>query len=302
VEVKGNYWTLKSAREAEEKALETSTVENDTGNEVLSLGRKMQNRKQFCHSNSERSDSEERETLATTTSCLCYNRNKEFSKIHFRVLQTILLFRVWSPHGIFCILNRDLVSSWGDSESPDETESSEKINVRFRRIAVFGKGKSGYVEVFEHDDFKGVKLTLQNDPQRCINFHRSNISNFNDHITSVKLNGNCLDIYSGVGCVGQHLVLNSRTDCLKHLGNCQWNDRISSLKFCATILPEVYQKPKGSQGDLCIDSCENNGKYYFSCHLSNGSKDYCSPRPGMDYFGNAHNQHLSSDIQSKHQV
>ncbi|CAG7830345.1 unnamed protein product, partial [Allacma fusca] len=62
VEVKRNYWTLKSAREAEEKALETSTVETDTGNEVLSVGRKMQNRKQYCHNDSERSDSEERET------------------------------------------------------------------------------------------------------------------------------------------------------------------------------------------------------------------------------------------------
>ncbi|CAG7651300.1 unnamed protein product, partial [Allacma fusca] len=162
--------------------------------------------------------------------------------------------------------------------------------------------RHGDVEVFQHADFKGVELILQRDPERCINFHRSNISNFNDYITSVKLNGNCLDVYSGVGCVGQHHVLNSSSDCLSNLVKCEWNDRISSLKFCATILPEVYQKPKGSQGDLCIDSCENNGKHYFSCRLSNGSKDYCSPRPGMDYFGNAHNQDLSSDIQKYNSI
>ncbi|CAG7827146.1 unnamed protein product, partial [Allacma fusca] len=54
--------TLKSARKAEENALETSTVESDTDNEVLSIGRTRQRRKQPCQKESKRSDSEERET------------------------------------------------------------------------------------------------------------------------------------------------------------------------------------------------------------------------------------------------
>ncbi|CAG7822330.1 unnamed protein product [Allacma fusca] len=141
----------------------------------------------------------------------------------------------------------------------------------------------------------GEKFTAQRDSSPpCINFHQSNLSRFNDNIRSIKLNGNCLEIYGGVGCSGHHLILTCTSNCYNNLGLCSWEDRVSFIKFCNITLPETCPHPKGSQGDLCKDACENHEKNYFSCHLSNGSIDYCSPRPGMDSFGNTCQQNCSN--------
>ncbi|CAG7716887.1 unnamed protein product, partial [Allacma fusca] len=152
-------------------------------------------------------------------------------------------------------------------------------------------GNFASVTLFEHHYYKGEHLTIFNeDAGRCFNFYRSNYSttSFNKYITSIQLNDNCVVLYDGLGCTGNELTLSPQNNsyCQRSLGSCSWNDLTSSLRFCDTIMSQSYPIPKGSTGDLCTDACLPRQTLYFWCTLKNGSRDLCSPRPGVDHFGN----------------
>ncbi|CAG7663505.1 unnamed protein product, partial [Allacma fusca] len=144
--------------------------------------------------------------------------------------------------------------------------------------------------LFEEDLFKGEYVTIKNHKnQSCINFHRSNISNpkFNNDISSVQRSDNtsCFYAYDSIGCIGPSVKFDDEKtsrDCAPDLIRCNMNDKISSISFCNNSLSEVYDKPMGLKGTPCRDNCTTQGENYFWCHLEDGKKDYCSPRPGFD--------------------
>ncbi|CAG7822577.1 unnamed protein product [Allacma fusca] len=161
--------------------------------------------------------------------------------------------------------------------------------------------------LFEHNCFEGESVTIKNyKNQSCINFHRSNISttNFNNFISSVQRSGStsCFYAYASIGCIGPSFKFDDEKtsrDCAPDLIRCNMNDKISSISFCNTSLSEVYDKPMGLKGTPCRDNCTTGGENYFWCHLEDGKKDYCSPRPGIDPFGNSCGDDCRKEINGK---
>ncbi|CAG7722965.1 unnamed protein product, partial [Allacma fusca] len=143
-------------------------------------------------------------------------------------------------------------------------------------------------------------------PCKYSRFRRSNISitKFNNDITSVQRSGNrsCFYAYDSIGCIGPSVKFDDEKasrDCAPDLIRCDMNDKISSISFCNTSLSEVYDKPMGMKGTPCRDNCTTRGENYFWCHLEDGKKDYCSPRPGFDPFGNDCGDDCSKEINGK---
>lgn len=149
--------------------------------------------------------------------------------------------------------------------------------------------------IYTDKSFKGEKDRVEMNGSRgpCfnLNFNARNYAHGkdrNDKISSVALQGNCMRFYEHQGCLGEYLQLSPgvKEDCQENLENCPgWNDGISSIAPCDVDLPALYDNPRGSRNGRCKDACWPRGTDYFWCNLEGGSWDYCSPRPGQDYYG-----------------
>ncbi|CAG7704741.1 unnamed protein product [Allacma fusca] len=143
-------------------------------------------------------------------------------------------------------------------------------------------------------NFQGKYLTIDSATHsQCLNMGNDDDLSFNFYqmINSIDLNSSnpvtCLLLYDNVGCTGNFITISNwdNTGCHRNLRNCNWDNKVTSVSFCNVRLPPKILEPKGLQGDICKNACDTRGDAYFSCHLQNGSRSLCSPRPGQNHLG-----------------
>lgn len=87
----------------------------------------------------------------------------------------------------------------------------------------------GNVITFWSDvDFRGDEFHIEMDHGHC---YKLGISN--DRMSSMDTNGQCVDLYTRDDCNGGMFRLEPGSACHRNFGNCDMNDRISSVRLCS---------------------------------------------------------------------
>ncbi|CAG7829821.1 unnamed protein product [Allacma fusca] len=154
----------------------------------------------------------------------------------------------------------------------------------------------GQVVLFQFDAYMGRSFEVERKQRdECINirYYNDSDANFDNRASSVFLGENCVVLHEHIGCSGRSLKLDwnntANSNCNYHLKECTFDDMTSSVSFCDANFPDNYESSNltGYKGSQCIDSCKPRQKPYFWCNTQNGSWDFCSPRPGVDFLGNS---------------
>lgn len=97
-------------------------------------------------------------------------------------------------------------------------------------------GRCGRVTFWSDTDFQGIQYTISMLPGQC---YRLGVAN--DRLSSLSTNGQCVDLYTRSDCYGGMFRSEAQsTDCHRNLGDCDMNDRVSSVRLCPRCRYSCY--------------------------------------------------------------
>ncbi|CAL8143323.1 unnamed protein product [Orchesella dallaii] len=91
-----------------------------------------------------------------------------------------------------------------------------------------GGSSAESVRFYEHRDHQGSSIRQSVFGSNCVNLPHV----WNDRISSINTEGNCIIIFEHGGCSGSSEALYPGTFNHDDLGGIGWNDKISSFKLC----------------------------------------------------------------------
>lgn len=108
----------------------------------------------------------------------------------------------------------------------------------------------GNVVTFWSDsDFHGDEFHIEMQHGQC---YKLGISN--DRMSSMDTHGQCVDLYTRDDCNGGMFRLEPGSECHRNFGNCDMNDRISSVRLCSSC---------SSCNCGCNNNNSNNNNYNY---------------------------------------
>lgn len=105
---------------------------------------------------------------------------------------------------------------------------------------------------WSNTEFGGERYHVNMERGKC---YKLGVSN--DRISSMDTNGHCVDLYTRNDCFGGNFRLGGQTAaCHRNFGECDMNDKISSLRLCARN-SELCDR---DADDQCNCNCNCNGE------------------------------------------
>lgn len=106
----------------------------------------------------------------------------------------------------------------------------------------------GRVTFYSDTNFAGTTYNLDMRAGQC---YRLGVAN--DRLSSVKTNGQCVDLYTRDDCFGGMFRSEAlSTECHRNLGDCDMNDRVSSVRLCPNCRYSCYG-PRAEDGSDDLD-------------------------------------------------
>lgn len=92
------------------------------------------------------------------------------------------------------------------------------------------------ITFWSNTDFQGEQYNIDMEYGEC---YRLGVSN--DRLSSLSTNGHCVDIYTRNDCFGGMFRMESNSSaCHRNFGDCDMNDRVSSVRLCPRCRNSCY--------------------------------------------------------------
>lgn len=115
-------------------------------------------------------------------------------------------------------------------------------------VCIVHQTHAGRVSFWSDINHNGDVYHINMNPNQC---YRLGLSN--DRLSSFKTNDQCVDLYTRADCSGGMFRSEAQsTECHRNLGDCDMNDRVSSVRLCPKCRYSCYG-PRSEDGSDDLD-------------------------------------------------